>query len=69
MWQHPIPLEVQKLNSNFDREVAEITGIKLIEKTDTKYQAGKKNIYNFFLKNQFGSVLELKNQIIPNHFL
>jgi hypothetical protein len=41
-------LEVQKLNSNFDREVAEITGIKLIEKTDTKYQAGKKNIYNFF---------------------
>jgi hypothetical protein len=48
MWQHPIPLEVQKLNSNFDREVAEITGIKLIEKNDPKYQTGKKNIYNFF---------------------
>lgn len=56
MWQHPIPLEVQKLNSNFDREVAEITGIKLIEKTDTEYQTGKKNIYNYFFKNQFGSL-------------
>jgi len=42
MLQHPIPMEVQKLNSNFDREVAEITGIKLIEKTDPKYQTGKK---------------------------
>jgi hypothetical protein len=50
MWQHPIPLEVQKLNSNFDREVAEITGIKLIEKTDTKYQAGKKTFIIFFKK-------------------
>jgi hypothetical protein len=69
MLQHPIPMEVQKLNSNFDREVAEITGIKLIEKTDPKYQTGKKTFINFFFKNQFGSVLELKNQIIPNHFL
>lgn len=59
MWQHPIPLEVQKLNSNFDREVAEITGIKLIEKTDTEYQTGKKTFIIFFKKSVWSSKTKL----------